>query len=122
MKDPLKLMYDVLNYYPMSSILVFDLLLSPKNDESLTELLSGFLVSGTDTVLLGDFNIEVDWLNCVSFNLGSMQFFKFFCDYGLKQVVTQPTLGGRILGLTLTSSPAVLNVRTLPPFAMITVL
>ncbi|XGW29595.1 hypothetical protein V3C99_008997 [Haemonchus contortus] len=79
---------------------------SMKDDESLIELSAGFLLSGTDTVPLGGFNNKVDWLNCVSYVFSSMQLFTFFCDCDLKQVVTQPTLGGHILDLILTSSLA----------------
>ncbi|EYB92879.1 hypothetical protein Y032_0189g1209 [Ancylostoma ceylanicum] len=82
-----------------------------------------FFESGTDCVLLGDFNLPaINWRD-FTWNNRSIQppgrkFLQFCTEFSLAQLVTEPTHNDNTLDLLLTNSQSIIKyVRVLPPFS-----
>lgn len=97
----------VLVYRPPNSTLT--------DDESLRELLFELCLYESGVVVLGDFNLDVDWAQGKANNFSSKKFVETFDCCKLFQYVTSPTRGDSVLDLILASIPCVHNVSILPP-------
>lgn len=73
-----------------------------------------FVSSGL--VLLGDSNLDYDWVNKMPRNLPSVSFGNFFDSCNPVQRVTKPTRGDAILDLIMSSPHVCTDVLYLPPF------
>lgn len=91
--------------------------ISPGDDASFIEFLSDICSSSSHTLLIGDFNLSIDWPSKMPRNHSSGLYLQFFDNYGFVQYVTHPTLGSNILDLVLCSAPLVTDVSILPPFS-----
>ncbi|KAK6761546.1 hypothetical protein RB195_022567 [Necator americanus] len=90
---------------------------SAANDKKLVDVLSDFADMNHQTVILGDFNLHVDWINSIAFNSSSSLFLDFFTSAGFVQNVNLPTHADRVLDILLTPSTYTLDVELLPPLA-----
>ncbi|EYC18837.1 hypothetical protein Y032_0026g1394 [Ancylostoma ceylanicum] len=103
-----------------ASLLQFTVVYRPPNsskadDEKLIDQLSYSASSCTRSVVLGDFNLHIDWDRRAPLNHSSASFFDFFSDCGLHQNVTSPTHNNNVLDLVLSSSAIISSVTMLPP-------
>ena len=98
----------ILLYRPPNSTLT--------EDEILIDNLFDLCLSNTHLILLGDFNLDVNWAQGKANNINSRKFLELFECCGLVQQVEEPTRGDVILDIILTSAPILDNVSVLPPF------
>ncbi|KAK6011235.1 endonuclease/exonuclease/phosphatase family protein, partial [Ostertagia ostertagi] len=89
---------------------------SVRDDEQLVDILLDLSLSFRYLILLGDFNLDVDWNTFTPKNACSSRFLDFFKCCGLTQYVLEPTRGDSILDLVLSSVPLLRNVSIQPPF------
>ncbi|EPB74302.1 hypothetical protein ANCCEY_06604 [Ancylostoma ceylanicum] len=87
------------------------------------EFVGEFFESGTDCVLLGDFNLPaINWRD-FTWNNRSIQppgrkLLQFCTEFSLAQLVTEPTHNDNTLDLLLTNSQSIIKyVRVLSPFS-----
>uniref|UniRef100_A0A183FNQ6 Reverse transcriptase domain-containing protein n=1 Tax=Heligmosomoides polygyrus TaxID=6339 RepID=A0A183FNQ6_HELPZ len=87
------------------------------DDENLVALLTTLAAARRDTIVLvlGDFNLHIDWSDCASLHASSSNILKFFDDAGFTQLVNIPTFSNHILDLVFTTSPTVNGITTLSP-------
>ncbi|KAK6755578.1 hypothetical protein RB195_014133 [Necator americanus] len=90
---------------------------SAVDDKKLVEVLSDLAVVNNHAIILGDFNLHVDWVNSIAFNSASSLYLDFFSNAELVQNVNLPTHSDRILDIILTPSICTLDVKLLPPLA-----
>ncbi|EYC44238.1 hypothetical protein Y032_0467g1986 [Ancylostoma ceylanicum] len=88
---------------------------SKRDDDELIQLLTHITSTNNHTIVLGDFNLQIDWSNKTCTNPASNSFLEFFSRCGLHQNVTLPTHSNNILDLVLSSTAIVSNVNVLPP-------
>ncbi|EYC02460.1 hypothetical protein Y032_0100g3317 [Ancylostoma ceylanicum] len=87
------------------------------DDEGLIELLSDLASMNDHIVILGDFNLQIDWISFKTTNSASHHFLKFFSDSGSTQNVNLPTCAKNLLDIVLTTVPLTSAVKQLPPLA-----
>ncbi|KAK6045148.1 hypothetical protein COOONC_17348 [Cooperia oncophora] len=87
------------------------------DDEALIDLMASLNSCDQDTLILGDFNLQIDWRNFSACDAASRSFLRFFLHSDLTQFVKKPTHLDRVLDIILTSSPIVKNVTILSPLA-----
>ncbi|EYC25362.1 hypothetical protein Y032_0012g1843 [Ancylostoma ceylanicum] len=116
------LCFDLLCPAPLSSIR-FVLAYRPPNtnrgeDDRLIDFLYDVCTVQLKTIVLGDFNVEIDTPRHSNKlpNSCSERFSTAFSSSNLIQHVLQPTRGGSILDLVLSTSGLVKSVEILPPF------
>ncbi|KAK6763944.1 hypothetical protein RB195_024327 [Necator americanus] len=90
---------------------------SAADDKRLVDVLSDPAVMNHQTVILGDFNLHVDWINSIAFNSSSSHSLDFFTSADFVQNVNLPTRADRVLDILLTPSTYTLDVELLPPLA-----
>lgn len=87
-------------------------------DTNLVDALTGLCVLNDRCILLGDFNIDVDWNNFTPNTPASRKFVEFFKGNMMTQHVFNPTRGLSVLDLILTTDRNLIkNVSVCPPFA-----
>ncbi|KAK6764801.1 hypothetical protein RB195_024937 [Necator americanus] len=90
---------------------------SAADDKKLVDVLSDLAVMNHQTIILGDFNLHIDWINSVAFNSSSSLFLDFFTSADFVQNVNLPTHADKVLDILLTPSAYTLDVELLPPLA-----
>lgn len=88
-----------------------------EDDDDLIDRLMELCISRNHTILLGDFNLDIDWCLPSANNPASAKFLEFFTCLGITQHVTKPTRNNSILDIVLSSAPIIENLQVLPPFA-----
>ncbi|KAK6042057.1 hypothetical protein COOONC_20438, partial [Cooperia oncophora] len=86
-------------------------------DEELIEALQDIISAQANSVILGDFNLLIDWDNLRALNSSSTRFLEFFQQSFLQQHVSLPTHENNVLDLVLSTFPNVSEVSTAPPLA-----
>ncbi|KAK6025013.1 hypothetical protein OSTOST_09098, partial [Ostertagia ostertagi] len=90
-------------------------LLRPPNskkdeDEELLNVMRELAAMQNSTILLGDFNLLIDWKNARALSSTSASFLNFFNEGSFHQHVQQPTHGSNILDIILSTFPDVINI------------
>lgn len=92
-----------------------------EDDDALIRLsvdrLLSLCVSGIHTVLLGDFNLDIDWCSHKANNSVAAKYLELFTCLGLTQHVIEPTRDSSVLDIVLSSAPIIKNLSVQPPFA-----
>ncbi|KAK6061091.1 hypothetical protein COOONC_01242, partial [Cooperia oncophora] len=91
--------------------------MSKNEDEELIDVLRDTVATHTNTIMLGDFILLVDWKALNAHNAASSLFLKFFQGSGLEQHVSLPTHGRNILDLVLSTFNNIREVTTSSPLA-----
>ncbi|KAK6763655.1 hypothetical protein RB195_024105 [Necator americanus] len=87
------------------------------DDIKLVDILSDMGIANHHTIILGDYNLQVNWVNTKTLNSSSTLFLDFFLDAGLVQNVNLPIHSYRILDIILLPNICTLDVKLLPPLA-----
>ncbi|KAL6724097.1 hypothetical protein Aduo_019026 [Ancylostoma duodenale] len=87
---------------------------SKHDNEKLFDQLSYSASSCTNTIILGDLNLQDHWDRGAPLNSFSASFFNFFHDCGLHQNVTSPTHKNNFLDVVLSSADIVPSVAIFP--------
>lgn len=87
------------------------------DDEALIERLHELVSVQPSSVILGDFNLKIDWENLNALNSASSKFLEFFRASSLRQYVLTPTLGCHALDLVLSNCSNIADVSILPPLS-----
>lgn len=77
--------------------------LTKAENSDVLDLLAEMSAVPYDSVILGDLNYHVDWVNLVPSNYAARDFLNLFFALNLRQHVTSPTRGNNILDLVMTS-------------------
>ncbi|EYB97204.1 hypothetical protein Y032_0142g2297 [Ancylostoma ceylanicum] len=93
----------------------------PKNssleDDRLIQLGAEICSTHRNIILLGDFDLQIDWSTMLPLNSTSLKFLNFFHSTGLRQYVSEPTHGDNILDLILSPEDVVSELHLLPPLS-----
>lgn len=87
---------------------------SNESDDNLLSLLSNLCSCTSRLVVLGDFNLNINWDTKQPSNRVSSNFLNFFEQCGLNQIVNKPSRGESFLDIILTCSPG-WEISYLPP-------
>ncbi|KAK6013873.1 hypothetical protein OSTOST_20786, partial [Ostertagia ostertagi] len=87
-------------------------------DDQLIEIMSDLVASVPhNTIVLGDFNLDIDWHTSTTSNLGAQKFLTVFENLSLNQHVNFPTRENRILDLILADAPCISDVASHAPLS-----
>lgn len=100
----------ILHYRPPSS--------SSSDDESLFDCLLDLSVASSQLIIVGDLNLDIDWLLVEAKNSPAAKFLELFNCLGLSQLVPKPTPGNSILDIVVCSSSIIRNISVEPPFGV----
>lgn len=88
---------------------------SVEDDDSLIDTLLDLFLCDLHLIVLGDFNLDINWDLNQGRNSTSVKFLNFFHSFGLKQHVMNPTRCSSVLDIILTSAPIIKNMSLHPP-------
>ncbi|EYC21617.1 hypothetical protein Y032_0019g3929 [Ancylostoma ceylanicum] len=87
------------------------------DDDKILELLYDLCGNNPNILLLGDFNLDIDWVSCTSACQKAKRYLDSFTNLLLTQHVKFPTRMNSTLDLIFTTKPVISSIERLPPLA-----